>query len=124
VRSKSAEVGVAELLAESDGLEYLGSAVRADGADAHLTHYLEESLADGLDVVLLGCCVVELYLLLLDLSVEDGECHVGVDGAGSEAEQQGCVHHLANLTALNDKGCLYALAHRDEVMVDGADGKQ
>ncbi len=34
------------------------------------------------------------------------------------------MHHLANLAALHDQGCLHTLAHLDEIVVDGTDGKE
>ena len=62
-----------------------------------------------------------LNLMRCDQMVYNGEGHIRTDGAGSVAEQQGSVHHFPYLAALNDDGGLYALAHRDKIMVNGAD---
>ncbi len=34
------------------------------------------------------------------------------------------MHHLPDLARLDNQGCLHALAHRDEVVVDGTHGQQ
>ena len=122
--SGGTEVTFEQFLAQTHRFEYLGAAVRADSADTHLAHDLVEPLADGLDVVLLRCFVVHLHFALLHQVVQHGVGHVGADGTGTVAQQQGGVHHFANFAALHDKSCLYALLHTDEVMVYGADGQQ
>ena len=123
-RGGGTEVTFEQFLAQPHRFEYLGAAVRADSADTHLAHDFVESLADGLDVVLLRRFIVHLYLALLHQVVQHGVSHVGADGTGTVAQQQGGVHHFANFAALHDKSCLYALLHTDEVMVYGADGQQ
>ena len=122
-RGGGTEVALEQFLAQTHCLEYLGAAVRADGADTHLAHNLVEPLADGLDVVLLCRFIVHLYLALLHQVVQYGVGHVGADGAGAVAQQQGGVHHFADFAALHDEGCLHPLLHTDEVMVHGADGQ-
>ena len=61
--------------------------------------------------------VVLLDLVLLHEVVQHGECHVRTNRAGTIAEQQGCVHHLTNLTALHNQSGLHTLLHTDEVMM-------
>ena len=56
--------------------------------------------------------------------VEDGECHVWTECAGTITQQQGCMHGLTNLTTLNNQGCLYALAHADQIMVNSTYSQQ
>ena len=62
--------------------------------------------------------------MLLHEVVQHGKRHIGTDGAGSVAQQQGGVHDLAYLTALDDKGSLHAFSHSDEMMVNGTYGQQ
>ena len=119
-----AEVAAQEFFAQTHSLEYLGAAVGADGADAHFRHHLIEPLADGLDVVLLGRVIVHLHFAALHQVVEYGKGHVGIDGAGAVAQQQGSVHHFAYFAALDNECRLHTLLHRDEVMVHGTHGQQ
>ena len=97
-----AEVSLQEALAQADALEYLGAAVGAYGADAHLGHNLEEALLHRLDVVGLGSLVVLLYLAALHEVVEYGVGEVRAECRRAVAEQQRGVHHLAYLAALHD----------------------
>ena len=62
--------------------------------------------------------------MLLHQIIQHGKRHVWAQGAGAIAQQQGGVHHLANLTALNNQGCLHTLTHADQIMVNSADGQQ
>ena len=119
-----AEIGLQQRLGQADGLEYLSSPIAADGGYAHLRHYLEQALLHGLYVVGFRRGVVFLYLALLHEVVEDGVGHVGAESRRAIAQEKGGVHHLAYLARLDDKGCLYALSHGDEVMVDGAHRQQ
>ena len=121
VAGDTSEVAIHQVTAQADRLEQLGSTVATDRADTHLAQYLLQALADRLDIVLLGGVVVELDLLLAHQVVEDGEGHVGADGAGTEAQQQGGVHHLTQLTCLNDQGGLHTFLHGDQVVVYGTD---
>ena len=100
-RHRRAEIGLQYLFAHAHCLEDLGTAIGADGTDAHLRHHLVESLADGLDVVLLGRLVVHLHLAVFHQVIEHGEGHVGVDGTGTVAQQQGGVHDFAYFAALD-----------------------
>ena len=62
--------------------------------------------------------------MLPDKVVNDGECHVRVDGGRAISQQQRGVHDLANLAGLNDKCGLHALADGYKVVVYGAYGEQ
>ena len=119
-----AEVVLQQLPAHAHGLEYLRAAVGTDGADAHLAHYLVKSLAKGLDVILLRRLVVQLHVAAAHQVVQHGKGHVGVDGAGAVAQQEGGVHHLADFAALHHEGGLHTLLHAYQVVVHRADGQQ
>ena len=119
-----AEIGFQQTLGKSDALENLGTAVAADGGDAHLGHDLQQCFLHGLDVVGLGSLVVFLHLAAADQVVEHGKRHVGTEGAGTVAQQQGGMHGLADFAAFHDECRLHALAHGDEIVVDGAHGQQ
>ena len=119
-----AEIGLQEFVAQSDGFEDFRTAIGADGADAHLRHDFVETLAQCVDVVLLRRVIVHLNFPLLHKVVQDGECHVGVDGTCAVAEQQGCVHHLSDFAAFNDESGFDAFLNGDEVVVNGADGEE
>ena len=72
-----AEVAAQQVLAQSDALENLRTAIRADGRDAHLRHDFLQSLVNGLDIVLLSRRIFLLNLPALHQVVEHGERHVG-----------------------------------------------
>ena len=119
----SAEISLEQLLAQSHGLENLGPAVGADGADAHLAHDFVEALADGLDVVLFRRLVVHLDFPPLHQVVQHGERHVRIDGAGPEAQQHGGVHHLADFAALHHQGGLHPLLDGNQMVVHRTDSQ-
>ena len=62
--------------------------------------------------------------MMLHQIVEHGKGHVGAQGAGTVTQQQGSVHHLANLTALNNQGCLHTLTHANQVVVNSTHSQQ
>ena len=124
VAGDAPEVAIHQITAQADRLEQLGSTVATDRADTHLAQYLLQALADRLDIVLLGGVVVELDLLLAYQVVEDREGHVGADGAGTKAQQQGGVHHLTQLTGLHHQSGLYTFLYGDQMMVYGTDGQE
>ena len=119
-----AEVAVQQVLAQSDALENLRATIGADGRDAHLRHNLLQTLVHGLDVVAFGGGVVLLNLPALHQVVEHGEGHIRAQRRGSVAQQQRRMHRLANLTALHDERRLHALAHRNQIVMDGRDSQQ
>src|SRR2546426_11829258 len=51
-RDGPGEVAMHQVAVETDGLEDLGAGVALQGGDSHLGHDLEDSLVQGLDVVL------------------------------------------------------------------------
>ena len=118
------EVSLQQALAQSDALEYLRPAIRADGRDTHLRHDLEQSLLHGLDIVGLRRGIVLLYLMPLHQVVENGKCHVGTECRSTIAQQQRGMHGLADFSTLHNQGRLHALAHRNQIVMDGRDGEQ
>ena len=60
-----AEVAMQQVFAQSDALEDLGSTIRADGRDTHLTHNLLQALVHRFDIVLLGSSILLLNLMFL-----------------------------------------------------------
>ena len=123
-RFQSAEIGIAQLLTQTYSFEYFCPTIRTDGADTHLAHYFEQTFTYGFDVILLGCGIIQLNVFVGHQLVEYSESHVGIKSTGSEPEQQGCMHHLTYFSTFNDKGCLYTLAYRNQVMMYGADSQQ
>ena len=84
--SQPAEISIAELFTQTYGFEYFRSPIRADGTDTHLTHDLEQSLADGFDIFLFGCGIIQLDFFLRHQLVDYGECHVRVQGTGAKSQ--------------------------------------
>ena len=62
--------------------------------------------------------------MVLHQIVEYRKRHVWAQGAGSVTQQQGCVHYLANLTALNNQSCLHTLTYANQVVVNSTNGQQ
>ena len=89
-----------------------------------LRHYLKQALVHGLDIVSDGGVEIELQCVVLDESVEYGECHVGVYGAGTVSRQECEVHHFARIARFDDERGLHTLLAVDEVAVDGAWGRR
>ena len=98
--------------------------MKNDGADTHFAHNLEQAFANGFDVILLCGGIVQLYLFLGNEFVQYGKCHIGVQCACTESEEQCGVHHFAYLAAFHDQCGLYALSYRNEVVVHCRYGKQ
>ncbi|OAV73243.1 hypothetical protein Barb6_00406 [Bacteroidales bacterium Barb6] len=121
---RSAEIGGYQVTAKSDGFKETRAAITADGADAHLAHYLEQTFANGFDVVLASRCVVQLQFFPFHQFINDGESHVGIDGTCTVAQQESGVHDFAHFTGFDNQGSLYALLHRNKVMMNGTDGEQ
>ncbi|OAV68214.1 hypothetical protein Barb4_02160 [Bacteroidales bacterium Barb4] len=121
---RSAEIGGYQVTAKSDGFKKAGTAIASDGADAHLAHYLEQAFADGFDVVLASRGIVQLQFFPFHQFINDGESHVGINGTCAVAQQEGGVHDFTHFTGFNNQGSLYALLHRDKVMMNGTDGEQ
>ena len=119
-----AEIASQQFLADPYGFKNLCAPVGTDGRNAHLAHNLEQALADGLDIVLLGRFVIHLHIAFPHQFIQYGEGHVGIDGTGAISQQQGGVHHLANLAAFYNQCGLHAFLNGDEVMMDSANRQQ
>ena len=68
--------------------------------------------------------ILLLNLMTLHQVIEHGKRHIGIDGTGSIAQQQGSMHHLANLAALHNKRSLHTLTHSNQVVVHSTDCQQ
>ena len=71
-----AEVASQQVLAQSNALENLRSAIGTDGRDAHLRHNLFQAFIYGLDVVRLGSSILLLNLPPLHQVVKDSKRHI------------------------------------------------
>ena len=111
-----AEIASQQFLADPYGFKNLCAPVGTDSRNAHL--------ADGLDIILLGRFVIHLHIAFPHQFIQYGEGHVGIDGTGAISQQQGGVHHLANLAAFYNQCGLHAFLNGDEVMMDSANRQQ
>ena len=118
------EVPVQQVLAQSDALENLGTAIAADGRDTHLRHDLLQTLVYGLDIVGFRRGIVLLYLPPLHQVVQNGKGHIRTQCRGTIAQQQCRMHGLAYLTAFHDEGGLHTLADADQIVMDGTYSQQ
>ncbi len=125
-RGCAREVGVDQFLVQADGLKDLCAAIALQGRDAHLREGLQQALVDGLDVVVLGLFFGQRGgQQVAPLQIVDGfNREIRIDGAGTVADQQGKVHHLARLAAFNDDGDLRAGLFLDEAIVHGGHRQQ
>ncbi len=125
-RGGAGEVGLDQGLVQADGFKHLRAAIALQCADAHFGEGLQQALVNGLDEVLLGIGGGNLAgQQAAPLEVVKGfDGQVGIDGAGAVADEQGKVHHLAGLAALDDERHLGAglLAH--QAVVHGGHGQQ
>ena len=104
-RSRAGEVCLDQRMIKPHGLEDLSAAIALQGTDAHLRKGLQQALVDGLDKVFLrmvGGDVVRQQASPFQV-VQGLDGQVRIDGAGAVADQQGKVHHLARLAALDDQ---------------------
>ena len=118
------EVPSQQIFAQSDALENLRTTIAADGADTHLRHNFLQSLIHSLDVVGFSRRVVLLNLAAFHQIIENGKRHVRTQCAGTITQQQGGVHHLANLTALHNQGRLHTLTHANQIVVNSTYSQQ
>ena len=77
------EVSAQQVLAQTDTLENLRTAIRTDGRDAHLRHNLFKAFIYSLDIVRLCCGIFFLDFSLLNQIVENGECHIRTKCTGT-----------------------------------------
>ena len=125
-RRRTGEVSLDEFLVEADGFEDLRAAIALQRGDAHLGEDLQQALVDGLDVVierLFGSDAVgQLAAQAHVLEGLDGE--IGIDGAGSVADEQRIVHDLARLAGFDDERDLGAGLLADQVVVNRGEREQ
>ena len=74
--------------------------------------------------MVLGCLVVFLNLPSLYQVIQDSKGHIRTQRTCTIAQQQCCMHRLANFATLHDKSRLNSLANTDKIVVDSAHSQQ
>ena len=97
------EILVNERGVEADGIEDLRPAVGLKGGDAHLRHYLLDTLGDRLDVAAVGFLLVQGLRKLMAQRRQGVEGEIGIDGLGPISGKQAEVMDLAGLAGLDDQ---------------------
>ena len=108
------EILVDQAFAESDGFEDLSAAIALQRGDAHLAESLEEALVDALDEIRHG----------LLFGADRFQRQIRIDGARAVTDEEGEVHHLARLAALQDERHLGTRLFAHQVIVDRRHGQQ
>ena len=125
-RSGSGEVFLHHRMVQADGFEHLGAAIALERGNPHLAGDLEQSLIDGLDVILERLferdALREIASLRKIFQRLDGQ--VRIDGARAIAHQQREMHHLARLARFHHQRHLRAAPLADEVIVQGRQRQQ
>ena len=87
--------------------------------------YPEEYGGAGLDTLTYIAAIEEFCKVCgtmgIILSSHISLCQWPIFTFGTEAQKQGGVHHLTQLTCLNDQGGLHTFLHGDQVVVYGTD---
>ena len=121
---RAGEVLVDDIPGDADRLKDLAALVALDGGDAHLGGDLHDAVQHSLVVVVHGGVVILVQQTLVDELGNGVVGQIGVDGAGTVAQQGGKVMHLAGLGALQNEGQRGALLGADEVLGHGRNGQQ
>ncbi len=118
-RSGSGEVFLHYRLVQADGFEHLRAAIALERRNPHLAGHFEQSLIDGLDVILERLverdALREIAALRKIFQRLDGQ--VRIDGASAIAHEQREVHHLAGLAGFHHQRHLRAAPLAHEVIV-------
>ena len=101
---RAGEVLVDDILGDADRLKDLAALVALDGGDAHFGGDLHDAVQHSLVVVIHGGVVILVQQTLVDELGNGIVGQIGVDGAGTVAQQGGKVVHLVGLGALKDEG--------------------
>ena len=113
---RAGEVFVDDLLRDAHSLKDLAALVALDGGNAHLGGDLHDAAEDSVVVVLHGGVIVLVQQTFVDQLPDGLVCQIGVDGAGTVAQQGGKVVHLPGLGALQNQCQCGALFGADEVL--------
>ena len=113
---RAGEVFVDDLLRDAHSLKDLAALVALDGGNAHLGGDLHDAVEDGVVVVLHSGVIVLVQQTLVDQLPDGLVCQIGVDGAGTVAQQGGKVVHLPGLGAFQNQCQCGALFGADEVL--------
>ena len=104
------------LVAQTQRFKNLAALVGLDGGNAHLGGNLDDAGQNGFIVVVHGGIVIFVQQTLIDQLADSLLCQIGVDGAGTVAQQGGKVVHLPGLGALQNQCQRGALFGADEVL--------
>ena len=113
---RAGKVFVDDLLRDAHSLKDLAALVALDGGNAHLGGDLHDAAEDGVVVVLHGGVIVLVQQAFVDQLPDGLVCQIGVDGAGTVAQQGGKVVHLPGFGALQNQCQCGALFGADEVL--------
>ena len=104
------------LVAQTQRFKNLAALVGLDGGNAHLGGNLDDAGQNGFIVVVHGGIVIFVQQTLIDQLADGLLCQIGVDGAGTVAQQGGKIMNLAGLTAFQDQGHGGALAGTNQIL--------
>ena len=116
---RAGEILVDDVFGDADGLEDLAALVALDGGDAHLGGNLHDAAQHSLVVVVHGGVIIFVQQAVVDELADGLMGQIGVDGAGTVAQQSGKVMHFMRLCALEDESQCGALLGADEVLGHG-----
>ena len=119
-----AKVASQQVLAQSNALENLRSAIGPYGRDAHFGHDFLQSFIYSLDVMAFRRGVFLLNLAPLHQVVQDGKDHIWTQCAGTIAQQQGSMHCLTDFSTLYNQCCLHTLAHANQIVMHSTDSQE
>jgi len=105
-------------------IEYLGAAIGLVGGYPHLGHHLLQTLAQRLDVTLLGLVKTQPFRQLRQHRLHGVKRHVGIDRLGTIACQGGKMMDLQGRPGLHHQARLGAQALADQMVVHGGGCQQ
>ena len=116
---------VNQILIQAHGLENLRPPVTLHRGNAHLGHYLEQTLFVGLDIVFPGGIGIRpVQLAAFRQILYRIQSQIGVDRPGSVAQQQAEVMHFPGFPRFHDQAHFRAAALPNQVMMDGGGSQQ
>ncbi len=124
-RRRAGEIPVDERLVQADGLENLGAAIALQRGNAHLRKHLQQALVDRLEIVFQRCIqrdVAQKAVLHAAFDRLDGQ--IGIDGAGSIADEHGEVMYFARFAGFDDQRHLRSRPFADQMIVHGGERQQ
>ena len=123
-RRGAGEIFVDQTLGQADRVENLRAAIGLEGGDAHLGHYLQDTLADRLDVIGLRGFGRQSELPAHGQILDQVEGEPGIDRLRAIAGEHAEMVDLTRLAGLQHEAGLHAQALADEMMMDRAGGER